>query len=150
MKYKRWESNGFGYTFKINYIDDVLDLKRFEKRSFKSFKEVLKLKQEREASQIAKNVFTSFLKAVAHDLIVNNEIFVFPIPSFGYIKISNTANPKRKGYVYDIESDGKIWTPKLTLDKTLLKRNKKHYKLRFNQNLRLQMCDLIMSGHKYR
>lgn len=150
MKYKRWEAFGFGYSFKINYIDDVFDLERFKKRSFKNFKELLGKPTEREAKQIAKNVFTSFLKLMVDDLIENNEIFVFPIRTFGYTKISNTANTRRKDYVYDILSDGKIWTPKLFLDERILKNNKKHFKLRFNQNIRNRMRELIESGHKYR
>ena len=150
MKYKRWEKFGFGYSFRINYIDDVLDLDRFKKRSFKDFKELLGKPTEREAKQIAKNVLTSFLKLVVTDLIENNEIFIFPLKDFGYVKISNTANPRRKDYFYDILSEGKIWTPKLFLNKDLIKKNKKHYKFRFTQEIRIRMAELIKSGHKYR
>lgn len=149
MKYKRWCSLFHGHTFKVNYIDDVLDLERFTKRSFTDFKGLLGMPREREAKQKAKDVLTSFLKVLAQDLIVNNEIFIFPVRNFGYVKITNTANPRRKDYFYDIESEGKIFTPKLTLDNRLLKINKKHYKLRFNQVLRIQMMNLIQSGHKY-
>lgn len=150
MKYKRWESFGFGYTFKINYIDDVLNVERQKKRSFTDFKELLGLHREREAKQKAKDVFTDFLKLLADDLIDNNEIFVFPKRGFGYIKIANTANPRRKDYFYDIESEGKIFTPKLLLDKSVLRITRKHYKLRFNQNLRIKMYLKISQGHKYR
>lgn len=150
MKYKRWESFGFGYTFKVNYLDDVLDLNRFKKRSFKDFKELLDKPTEREAKKLAKDVFTSFLKLLVVDLIENNEIFILPIRNFGYIKISNTANHRRKDYVYDIMSDGKIWTPKVFLHERVIKRNKKHIKLRFNQKIRIRMAELIQSGHKYR
>jgi hypothetical protein len=149
MKYKRWYCLDHAYTHKVNYIDDVFDLKRFKKRSFTDFKELLNMPKEREAKQKAKNVLTSFLKTLAQDIIVKNEIFVLPCVNFGYIKITNTADPRRKDYFYDIESEGKIFTPKLTLDNRVVKMNKKHYKLRFNQNLRIQMMNLIKSGHKY-
>jgi hypothetical protein len=150
MKYKTWESFGTKFTFTVNMLDDVLDLNRFRRRSFTDFKTLLKVKREREAKKIAKDVFTAFLKKMSEDLIYENDIFVLPIPSFGYIKVSNTANPRRKDYFFDIESDGKIWTPKIKLNPENLRRTKKHYKVRFNQKLRNEMQVLIESGHKYR
>jgi len=150
MKYKTWEAYGNQFTYKVNLLDDVLDLTRFKNRPFVDFKEVLKMPREREAKKLAKDVFTFFLKRLAEDLIYENDIFVLPLPSFGYIKVANTANPRRKDYFYDIESDGKIWTPRIKLDPMNIRRTKKHYKVRFNRDLRNKMQDLIESGHKYR
>ena len=149
MQYKQWESTGISYAFKLNLLDDVLDLDRFDKRSFKDFKELLRLDKERQAKRLAKKIYTDFLKLVAQDLIVNNDMFVMPMKGFGYIKVSNTANPNREDYVYDIESDGKIWCPRLRVDQEIQKKNKRHYKVRFNQTLRIQMADMILKGHKY-
>ena len=150
MRYKYFERDGICFTFKINSVEDTLDLNRFKRRSFKDFKEVLKMNRERAAKKLAKDMVVSLLKRISHDLIYNNEIFIFPIPAFGYVKISNTANFNREDYVYDIESDGKIWTPKFKVNPDIWKKNKKHYKIRFNQTLRQKMFDLIQTGHKYR
>jgi hypothetical protein len=149
MRYEQFTSGDISYAYKINTISDVLDLKRFKKRSFNNFKELLKKNTEVEAKKLARDVFVSFLKKLSQDLIVENDIFVFPAPGFGYIKISNTADANREDYVYDIESNGKIWTPRMKLDPNIVKRNKKHYKLRFNEKLRNQMFELIQNGHKY-
>jgi len=149
MIYKQFTSDDISYAFKVNSISDLLDLDRFEKRSFGSFKELLKMDRETEAKKLAKDIFVSFLKKLSQDLIVENDIYIFPSPKFGYIKISNTADRKREDYVYDIDSDGKIFTPKLRIDPALVKRSKKHYKLRFNGTLRMQMYNLIQNGHKY-
>jgi hypothetical protein len=102
-----------------------------------------------EGKKLATDIFVSFLKKLAYQLIEENDIYIFPANGFGYIKISNTADPNRPDYVYNIESEGKIWTPRLKLDPELNKRNKKHYYLRFNQPLRQKMFELIRSGHKY-
>jgi len=149
MKYRTWINRGFRFGYKVNLLDDVLDIKRFTKRTFSSFKDLFKLDRERKAKKLAKDIFTDFLRLLAEDLIENNNIFVFPEKNFGYVKISNTANASRKDYVYNIESDGKIFTPRIKLDKRIFNRTKKHYKIRFNQLLRCKMFDLITSGHKY-
>lgn len=149
MIYKQFTNDEISYAFKVNSISDVLDLNRFNKRSFSSFKELLKMKRETEAKKLAKDILVSFLKKLSQDLIVENNIYIFPSPKFGYIKVSNTADSSREDYVYDIESDGKIFTPKLRIDPKLVLRNKKHYKLRFNGTLRMQMFNLIQNGHKY-
>ena len=65
MKYKTWEAYGNQFTYRVNLLDDVLDLTRFKNRSFTDFKEVLKMPREREAKKLAKDVFTFFLKRVA-------------------------------------------------------------------------------------
>jgi len=149
MKHKRWENRGFNYTYRVNYLDDVLDIDRFKKRKFTDFKELFKTNRERKAKKLGKDIFTDFLKLLSQDLIENNDIFVFPEKNFGYIKVTNTANSNRKDYRYNIESEGKIFTPRIKLDNRLLKRNKKHYKVRFNQKLRHKMYELITDGHKY-
>ena len=108
------------------------------------------MKRETEAKKLATDVFISFLKKLADDLIMENNIYIFPSPAFGYIKISNTADSNRDDYVYDIDSEGKIWTPKVKINSDITKRSKKHYKLRFNLKLRQKMFKLIQEGHKYR
>ena len=67
----------------------------------------------------------------------------------GYIKISNTANTKRFDYKYNVNTEGKIFTPRIKLDKRIHEINRKHYKVRFNQVLRQKMYELINDGHKY-
>lgn len=149
MRYEQFESADISYAYKVNTIKDVLDLKRFPKRSFVNYKTLFNKRTEVEAKKLATDIFVAFLKKLAYQLIEENDIYIFPANGFGYIKISNTADPNREDYVYDIESEGKIWTPKLTLDPELNKRNKKTYKLRFNQPLRQKMYDMIKAGHKY-
>lgn len=149
MRYKQFESADISYAYKINSISDVLDLKRFPKRSFDNYKTLLNKRTEAEAKLLATAIFVSFLKKLAYQLIEENDIYIFPANGFGYIKISNTADTNRPDYVYDIESEGKIWTPRLKLDPELNKRNKKNYKFRFNQPLRQKMFELIRAGHKY-
>ena len=149
MRYKQFTNNDASYAYKVNSLSDVLDLKSFSKRSFNSFKSLLGMKTEAEAKKVATDVFNSFLDKLSKDLIEENNIFIFPSPGFGYLKISNTANDNRPDYVYDIESDGKIFTPRLKINKEITQRNKKHYRLRFNTKLRTRMYQLIKSGHKY-
>lgn len=149
MRYKQFESADISYAYKINSISDVLDIKRFPKRSFTNYKTLFNKQTEAEAKKLATDIFIAFLKKLAYQLIEENDIYILPANGFGYIKISNTADPKREDYVYDIESDGKIWTPRLKLDPELNKRNKKTYKFRFNQTLRHRMFELIKQGHKY-
>lgn len=149
MRYEQFDADGISYAYKINSTSDVLDLKRFPKRSFTNYKTLLNKKTEVEAKKLATDIFVLFLKKLAYQLIEENDIYIFPAEGFGYMKIANTANPNREDYVYDIESDGKIWTPKLKLDSELNKRNKKRYKFRFNQPLRQRMFELIKKGHKY-
>ena len=150
MRYNQFTFGGISYAYKINSISDVLDTNRFKKRSFNSYKELLNMRRETEAKKVATDVFVSFLKKLSEDLMVENNIYVFPSPGFGYIKISNTADVDRDDYVYDIESEGKIWTPRVKINSEITKRSKKHYKLRFNLNLRRKMFKLIQEGHKYR
>lgn len=149
MRYKQFESVDISYAYKINSISDVLDLSRFPKRSFDNYKSLFNMKTEVEAKKLATDIFVAFLKKLAYQIIEENDIYIFPANGFGYIKISNTADPKRPDYVYHIESDGKIWTPRLKLDPELNKRNKKRYKFRFNEPLRKRMAELIRNGHKY-
>ena len=118
MKYVQWHTNGESFIVKINGINDVFDLHRFKyDNDFNSFKELVGGTRERESAQVAKNVFNDFLKLLAQDLIVNNEIFLMPFAQFGYIKMSNMADSRREDYVYDIQSEGKIWCPHIKLDK---------------------------------
>jgi len=149
MKYKMWKYKGKKFSFKVNYLDDVLNILRFKKRTFKDFKDLFNIDRERKAKKLAKDIFTDFLKTLSTDLIENNNIFVLPERNMGYVKISNTANPKRYDYTYNVNTEGKIFTPRIKLDKRIHERNKKHYKVRFNQLLRQRMFELINDGHKY-
>jgi len=149
MRYEQFVNDDATYAYKINSLSDVLSLDNFKKRSFSSYKDLLGTKTESEAKSIATHVFNSFLSKLSTDLIENNEIFVFPSPGFGYLKVSNTANENRSDYIYDIESDGRVFTPRLKINQEITKRNKKHYRLRFNTRLRTKMYHLIKSGHKY-
>ena len=63
-KRKYWKNEDGGFFYKINYLDDILDISRFKKRRFKDFKELLKLRTEREAKKKAKDVFTDFLSVL--------------------------------------------------------------------------------------
>lgn len=148
-KNKYWKDNESGFYYKVNYLDDILDLSRFKNRKFKDFKELLSLKTEREAKKKAKDVFTDFLELMVDDLIESNDIFVLPIINMGYLKITNTANPERSDYRLEKTSSGKIYTPRLKLDKRITWKNKKYYKVRFNQKIRMRMFELITNGHKY-
>lgn len=149
MRYEQFNSDGISYACLINSISDVLDLKRFQKRSFDNYRTLLKKSTEAEASKLATDIFVLFLKKLSYSLIEENDIYVFPFKDFGYLKISNMANPNREDYVYDINSDGKVWAPKLKLNNELNKINKKKYKFRFNEKLRMRMFELIKQGHKY-
>jgi len=148
-KRKYWKNEDGGFFYKINYLDDILDISRFKKRRFKDFKELLKLRTEREAKKKAKDVFTDFLECMSEDLIEQNDAFVLPIIKMGYLKISDTADPKRIDFRYDQTAGGKIYTPRLKLDKRITLKNKKHYRVRFNQKIRMKMFQLIQNGHKY-
>lgn len=148
MTYKEWKGHGVSYCFRWNGINDIFDTNRFPPK-FKSFSDLLNMGNERDAAQVAKDVFTDCMRLVAEDMIERNEIFIFPVQGFGYMKISNTANVRRPDYVYDIESDGKIYTPRIKLDPRIRENNKRHYRVRFNKVLRNRMADLILNGHKY-
>ena len=149
MKHKTWINKGFKFVYRVNYLDDVLDINRFKKRKFADFKDLFKMDRERKAKKLGKDIVTDFLKLLSEDLIDNNDIFVFPEKNFGYIKVTDTANSNRKDYIYNVDSEGKIFTPRIKLDDRIVKRNKKHYKVRFNQALRHKMYENITNGHKY-
>ena len=68
MKYRTWINRGFRFGYKVNLLDDVLDIKRFTKRTFSSFKDLFKIDRERKAKKLAKDIFTDFLKLLADDL----------------------------------------------------------------------------------
>jgi len=149
MKHKTWTNKGFKFAYRVNYLDDVLDISRFTKRKFTDFKDLFKMDRERKAKKLGKDIVTDFLKLLSEDLIDNNDIFVFPEKNFGYIKVTDTSNSNRKDYIYNVSSEGKIFTPRIKLDDRIVKRNKKHYKVRFNQTLRNKMYEKIIDGHKY-
>jgi hypothetical protein len=106
------------------------------------------MKQEREAKKMAKDVFTDFMTAVADEMI-NNNYFVFPRRGFGYMTISNTANPEREDYIYDIDTGGKIYSPRIKISEDVFTTPKRNYKVRFNQVLRNKMYNNIINGRKY-
>ena len=54
MKYKMWKYRGKQFSFKVNYLDDVLSILRFKKRSFKDFKGPLWNKQGKRSQEIRK------------------------------------------------------------------------------------------------
>ncbi len=78
MKYKTWKNSGFSFVYKVNYLDDVLDIGRFKKRKFSDFKELFKTNRERKAKKMGKDIFTDFLKLLSTDLVDNNDIFILP------------------------------------------------------------------------
>ena len=147
MKLKRfWYREGSFYHVRNN-MEDILNVNRF-KAPFKDFKEITKEKTERKGKQIAKDMFTDMMGMIADDLI-NNDYFVFPKRKFGYITITDTADPERDDYIYNISTGGSIYTPIIKLERSSLKTAKKNYKLRFNQYYRNIMCKEINDGRKY-
>jgi len=147
MKLKRfWYTEGSFYYVRNN-VSDILNINRF-KAPFTSFKEVTKESTERKGKQIAKDMFTDMMSMMAEDLI-KNDYFIFPKKNFGYITITDTADPNRKDYVYNIETGGSIYSPIMKLNKLAFKTAKRNYKLRFNQYYRNIMCNKINDGNKY-
>jgi len=133
-------------VYSINGINDVFNTKRFP---FSEFKELTGEVDERAAQQKAKNIFKDFLKLVADDIILENNIFILPVRGMGYIMIKRCENLDRDDYVYQFHSDGKIFTSRFKINDEYRERTKKIFKFRFNQVNRNRMADLIINGHKY-
>jgi len=140
------EVTDIDFVYSINGINDVFNTKRFP---FSEFKELTGEVDERAAQQKAKNIFKDFLKLVADDIILENNIFILPVRGMGYIMIKRCENLDRDDYVYQFHSDGKIFTSRFKINDEYRERTKKIFKFRFNQVNRNRMADLIINGHKY-
>ena len=149
MKYEQHISDVASYSYRVNFLGDVLDLKRFKNRDFKDFKELFGTNRERKATVFAKQIFNDFLELMIDDLIYNNNIYLFPKLEFGYIKISDIANPNNPNYVFNIETDGKIFGPKIKLDKRILRKTRMHFNIEFGKEIQEKFNKELAAGHKY-
>lgn len=133
----------------MNTVTDILDLKRFKRRKFKGFKNLVGINYERQAAVKAKEIFNDFLMLMGQDLVDNNDCYVLAKRGFGYINVANIANPNSPDYVYNIETDGKIYGPKLKLDIRIMRFTRLHFRVEFGKELQTRLESQVAAGHKY-
>lgn len=90
-----------------------------------------------------------FLKELKNDLIYNNDTFIFPEKGFGFVYITDKTNVNSDKFMFNFETEGKTYGPKLFLNKELVKRNKRLYRMRFTQTGRKQIKEQIAKKHYY-
>lgn len=117
MSKTRWFSSPQWSGFvKQNNLDDVIDLQKGGRRSFKDLKSLLGVKREREAERISKEVLSDFFELVARDMIMDRSVFIFPAHSFGYMRIGDIGkDAASKDLFKRVEDDfmipgGRIYT----------------------------------------
>ena len=140
--------DGLTFHYQVYSLMDIFNMKFFPTKRFSSFKNLLGMKVENSACNKAKKVFTDFLDLMSNDLIEKNDKFVFPKKGFGTIFITDMADRNHPNYFYNIETDGKIYSMKIS-SYPLIRKSKKHYWISLEKPKRIKMMKLIKSGHKY-
>ena len=84
-----------------------------------------------------------------HDLIYNNDTFVLPEKGFGFICVTDKTNMNNENYSYNFETEGKVYGPKIIINKEQTKKTKKLYRMRFTQIGRRKIKQQVAKKHYY-
>lgn len=150
--YRHRDFPGVDYFYKINYLDDLLDRKRNYSHEFTSLREIFDMEsgREREAIKKAKPIVNDLMLMIAHDLIENNDFFVFPAEKFGYMKIRLTRKEDGIDYPFWFETNGDYYTMRIIIDPRITDRTGKEHLVQISQKLRKRLDEkILIEGFRY-
>ena len=100
--------------------------------------------------RIIRKVVAIFLELLVKDLIYNHETFVFPYKNFGKMFIGINYNFKSPKYVFNIETGGLNFAPRIELTPLGLKKTGQLYYMCFLPKWRDLMEQEISNGRRYK
>jgi len=163
-RFKVFYDNGEQIFYKINTLDDLLDLQRFSTYRFKKFHELLGYEDsknrnnERAAKRKAKAVVSDLIKMIATEMIEENMVYIFPMRNFGYMRVANMTNkfPDKeiKNHYHQMKvfgaNNGKYYCPVIILSDLVKYANgNKYYRVRFSRVFNKKLGRCIINGNTY-
>lgn len=151
MRTRWFTSPAFSGFIRMNNLDDMINLKRFPFRSFKSIKEVTGEKNERTAELKSKQIISDFFGMIASDMIDDRAVFILPLRRFGYMRIGNVgSDPGSSKYNARVQDDFLVPGGKFYLDPLIKKVNgNKDYRFKMIRPLHDRLRDNKHKGVRY-
>ena len=144
-----------GPTFfsKRNTLDDVLDLKRFLFRDFRSFKELLGLPTEQESKRKAKDLFYRMFDHMLTDMLEHNDHFVMPKHRGATLRIGDVSKSAARGLEHvrrDILFDDKLYGGMVVMHKLMRAViGNRRYQWKLTRRTRARLEQLKQDGQRW-
>lgn len=112
---------------------------------------VLKMKREREARQLAKDIFSDMCQRMATDMVQDQSVFVFPHYKFGFVRIADLSRFMNTAkYHYDLRYEGKVFGPVVVLNNMIRRVNGgRNYGLKLIGPFMQKIRDLRATGIRW-